>query len=219
MKKRFWALLLAVMMVVSVLPTTAFAVDGGDALEQGEVRARKSLVYGENNEPVVDENGYYTIRLSVEGKPVQTGKKADVVLCIDVSNSMADPYGWVVKPNESCDGKIYKLWEDQSEWWDWHSKWVHVGWKCQRCGETWLKAEGANDPGKVHKTAASEGVDRLDIAKAAAQKFAEELLGAGMDIRLAVVAFGGHNGGVNDQYLSVKELTNDADEIKSLFLG
>lgn len=207
------------MMVVSVLPTTAFAVDGGDALDQGKVRARKSLVYGEDGELVEDENGYYTIRLSVEGKPVKTGKKADVVLCIDVSNSMADPYGWVVKPNESCDGKIYKLWEDQSEWWEWHSKWVHVGWKCQRCGETWLKAEGANDPGKVHKTDASEGVDRLDIAKAAAQKFAEELLGAGMDIRLAVVAFGGYNGGVNDQYLSVKELTNDADEIKSFVSG
>lgn len=114
MKKRFWALLLAVMMVVSVLPTAAFAIDG-DALEQGEVRARKSLVYDEAGELVEDENGYYTIRLSVEGKPVKTGKKADVVLCIDVSNSMADPYGWVVKPNESCDGKIYKLWEDQSE--------------------------------------------------------------------------------------------------------
>lgn len=217
MKKRFWALLLAVMMVVSVLPTTAFADAAGEP-QEGDVRARKSLVYGEDGEPVVDD-GYYTIRLSVEGKPVKTNKKADVVLCIDVSNSMADPYGWVVKPNESCNGQIYKLWEDQSEWWEWHSKWVHVGWKCQRCGETWLIEDGATNPGKVHKTVASEGVERLDIAKAAAQKFAEELLGAGMDIRLAVVAFGGHNGGENDEYLSSMELTNSADEIKRFVSG
>ena len=217
MKKRFWALFLAVMMVVSVLPTAAFADAAGEP-QEGDVRARKSLVYGEDGEPVVD-NGYYTIRLSVEGKPVKTGKKADVVLCIDVSNSMADPYGWVVKPNESCNGQIYKLWEDQSKWWEWYPKWVHVGWKCQRCGETWLIEDGATNPGKVHKTDASEGVDRLDIAKAAAQKFAEELLGAGMDIRLAVVAFGGHNGGENDEYLSSMELTNSADEIKRFVSG
>ena len=60
MKKRFWALLLAVMMVVSVLPTSAFAVDA-----EGKVTARKMLVCDNVGKPVVDEDGCYTIKLTV----------------------------------------------------------------------------------------------------------------------------------------------------------
>ena len=100
MKKRFWALFLAVMMVVSVLPTTAFAEDaaGSAELEPGEIRATKSLVLDEDGEPVVDEDGYYTIQLAVQGAPVKASKAVDVILCIDVSNSMTGDDGYVVAP-------------------------------------------------------------------------------------------------------------------------
>ena len=64
MKKRFWALLLAVMMVVSVLPTAAFAVDAEPPVE-GKVTATKTLVCDNVGKPVVDEDGCYTIKLTV----------------------------------------------------------------------------------------------------------------------------------------------------------
>ena len=113
MKKRFWALLLAVMMVVSVLPTTAFAIDE-DALEQGEVRATKSLV---STEP--DQAGWYTIQLTVEGKPKTSQVSADVILCIDVSNSMD-----TVVVSGVCEGDISTEYEavlvEEAHWEDGH---------------------------------------------------------------------------------------------------
>ena len=103
MKKRFWALFLAVMMVVSVLPTTAFAIDG-DALEQvpsvstpdsSHVQITKSV--GEKN-----NDGTYTLSMEayVTGQVVTTNPEPlDIVLVLDVSGSMKDDISIVKEEN------------------------------------------------------------------------------------------------------------------------
>lgn len=239
MKKRFWALLLAVMMVVSVLPTAAFAIDG-DALEQGEVRATKSLV---STEP--DQAGWYTIQLTVEGKPKTSQVSADVILCIDVSNSMD-----TVVVSGVCEGDISTEYEavlvEEAHWEDGHwerhygmwywvpGRWVPAkyeyvitGYTCDKCGKTW---ESDEQPPEKCDVVYGEGetLDRMDIAKRAAAKMAEDLL-ANSGINMAVVAFGGAGnkswggwgqptGGENDTYLASTDLTDDKSTITT-FIG
>lgn len=97
MKKRFWALLLAVMMVVSVLPTAAFAIDE-DALEQvrsvstdGSVKITKS---------VNDTGDRLTMEAYVTGQVVTTNPvPLDIVLVLDVSGSMKDDISIVKEEN------------------------------------------------------------------------------------------------------------------------
>ena len=97
MKKRFWALLLAVMMVVSVLPTAAFA-ESGDALEQvpsvstdGSVKITKS---------VNDDGDRLTMEAYVTGQVVTTNPvPLDIVLVLDVSGSMKDDISIVKEEN------------------------------------------------------------------------------------------------------------------------
>lgn len=237
MKKRFWALLLAVMMVVSVLPTAAFAVDGGDALEQGEVRATKSLV---STEP--DQDGWYTIQLTVEGKPKTSQVSADVILCIDVSNSMD-----TVVVSGVCEGDISTEYEavlvEEAHWEDGHwerhhgmwywvpGRWVPAkyeyvitGYTCDKCGKTWDSDE---QPPEKCDVVYGEGktLDRMDIAKKAAAKMAEDLL-TNPGINMAVVAFGGAGhkywgqsiGGENDTYLASTDLTDEKSKITT-FIG
>lgn len=91
MKKRFWALLLAVMMVVSVLPTAAFAatadpVPSVSTPDSSPVKITKSV--GEKN-----NDGTYTLSMEayVTGQVVTTNPEPlDIVLVLDVSGSMDD---------------------------------------------------------------------------------------------------------------------------------
>lgn len=92
MKKRFWALLLAVMMVVSVLPTSAFAVDGTVTPTTRVSTAVDSPV--QIKKSVTDNgNGTYTIDMEafVTGSVENTNPEPlDIVLVLDVSGSMDD---------------------------------------------------------------------------------------------------------------------------------
>ena len=78
--KKLLALILTFIMVLGLLPSVAFA-EG----EEGKVTTTKTLV---SNTP--DNDGNYTIKLTVQGNPVShdVQPNADVVLVIDCSGSM-----------------------------------------------------------------------------------------------------------------------------------
>lgn len=78
--KKSLALILTFIMVLALVPSVAFA-EG----EEGKVTITKTLV---SNTP--DNDGNYTIKLTVQGKPVShdVQPNADVVLVIDCSGSM-----------------------------------------------------------------------------------------------------------------------------------
>ena len=99
MKKRFWALFLAVMMVVSILPTTAFAEDGESA---GDKLSPKPLYYSFEGKAVGEQDakitlsktaeykgdGAYKVTLSATAEEVIKPKPTEVVFVLDASGSM-----------------------------------------------------------------------------------------------------------------------------------
>ena len=210
MKKRFWALFLAVMMVVSVLPTTAFADAAGEP-QEGDVRATKSLVCNEAGNPTVDADGCYTIKLTVQGNPVTTSVQpnADVVLVVDNSGSMGTSVGTPCgEPQESFTESagflgLYKVWT------------------CPVCGMRYTSSllglfwdeRPDNCIGEIGK------VVRMDAAKEVSKEFAESILQDSTDNKMAVIGFahGDDDGGASDaKAIRVhQDLTNDLDNVKS----
>ena len=201
MKKRFWALLLAVMMVVSVLPTSAFAVDAESPVE-GEVTATKSLVCDGAGNPIVDADGCYTIKLTVQGNPVTTSVQpnADVVLVVDNSGSMASRVG------QECTATQFRKTESYNFLilWTWHS------YVCDQCGATYFSIVG-NATGNIYYTDLPDKctgevgtVVRMNAAKDVSKEFAQSILqnsdGSPTGNRLAVIGFAHENdqGGAND---------------------
>jgi len=101
MKKRFWALFLAVMMIVSVLPTTAFAADeevdknlqpdpryysfAGKELDKDEAD-NADITLSKTAEYIGD--GKYEITLSVDAGAQILPKPTEVVFVLDASGSM-----------------------------------------------------------------------------------------------------------------------------------
>ena len=99
MKKRFWALFLAVMMVVSVLPTAAFAIDG-DALEQVPSVSTPDRSPVKITKSVNEAGNRLTMEAYVTGQVVTTNPEPlDIVLVLDVSGSMKDDISIVKEEN------------------------------------------------------------------------------------------------------------------------
>ncbi len=206
MKKRFWALLLAVMMVVSVLPTSAFAVDA-----EGKVTARKMLVCDGAGNPIVDADGCYTIKLTVQGNPVTTSVQpnADVVLVVDNSGSMGTSVGTPCgEPKESfteSDGflGLYKVWT------------------CPACGMRYTSSlAGWLWDERPDNCIGEKGtVVRMDAAKEVSKEFAESILQDSTGNKMAVIGFahGDKKGGANDaDAIRVQHaLTNNLSDVKS----
>lgn len=95
MKKRMLAMMMAIVMVMTLLPTSALAVGGDTDLPEGAVHATKTLELNSEKQPAVDPDGYYTVQITVQGKPKQAenGSNADVVLVVDNSGSMSSKVG------------------------------------------------------------------------------------------------------------------------------
>lgn len=93
--RRIVAALVALFMIVAMMPTAVLGDDNADGTTPGKVTASKVLVTDDEGKPVIDDDGNYTIRISVEGNPVEqtVGANADVVLVIDNSGSMASFVG------------------------------------------------------------------------------------------------------------------------------
>ena len=88
-RKRLLVLALCLLTALSMLPMTAMAGADANSAAEGQVRITKTLV---SSTP--DDDGNYTIKLTVQGNPVTHNVKpnADVVLVVDCSGSMDDTF-------------------------------------------------------------------------------------------------------------------------------
>ena len=95
MKKKFLALVLTLAMVLSLVPVTALAMDGTDGGASQKV-TKDNLTMTKTVTPVQNKDGTYTVRLESyatgEVKDTTTTKSSDIVLLLDVSGSMNNPY-------------------------------------------------------------------------------------------------------------------------------
>lgn len=201
MKRRIIAALMCLCMLVGLLPMSAFAAD------PGTVTAKKELV---NSTP--DENGNYTIKLTVQGEPVEIPSEsaADVVLVVDNSGSMASSVG------EPCLAPKESFKEIKLEWWQlWHV------FECQNCGARYSSSLlGWLWDTRPEKCTGQKGAEkRIDTAKKVGKTFAQTILKDGNANQLAVIGFAHNqdNGGANDTgALFVRQgLTNALNQINS----
>ena len=93
MKKKFLALVLTLAMVLSLVPATALATNGTEGGASQE-NTSDNLTMKKTVTP--NEDGTYTVRLESyatgEVTTTTTTKSSDIVLLLDVSGSMGDPY-------------------------------------------------------------------------------------------------------------------------------
>ena len=206
MKKRMLAMMMAIVMVMTLLPTSALAVGGDTGLQEGDVRAKKALVLDNENQPMKDADGYYTVQITVQGKPKQAanGSNADVVLVVDNSGSMSSSVG------EPCNTPKEKF-EEQDM----------LGWKsytCPTCGAKYTSslAGWLWDERPDQCTGQKGKIARIDAAKAVSTEFAKNILAEGTGNRLAVIGFAHNkdNGGEDEKALTVVQgLTNEKNLI------
>ena len=161
--KRTLSFLLTFVMLCSLLPMTAMAVPG-------DVTASKTAAYNK-------KTGEVTITMTVQGESVtqSTASKADVVLVVDNSGSMASRVG------EPCNTP--------------KDKFVNAGLfgddlikRCSECGARYW-----NGPlfGYVPESCTGEkGTEpRIDTAKKVGKKFADSILSGENENQMAVIGF------------------------------
>ena len=199
-------MMMAIVMVMTLLPTSALAVDGDTGLQEGQVRATKALVLDNENKPAVDADGYYTVQITVQGKPKQAenGSNADVVLVVDNSGSMDSSVG------EPCNTPKEKFEKHYAVLW--------YSYTCPTCGAKYTSSLAGFlwDERPERCTGQKGKTPRIDAAKAVGKEFANSILTTGTGNRLAVIGFAHHkdNGGVDEEALTVsQDLTDNLTEI------
>ena len=202
-------MMMAIVMVMTLLPTSALAAAGDTDLQEGAVRATKALVLNDENQPAVDPEGYYTVQITVQGKPKQAenGSNADVVLVVDNSGSMGSSVG------EPCNTPKDKFTKENEVLW--------YSYTCPTCGAKYtssLEVLGHFiwDERPDQCTGQKGKIARIDAAKDVSKEFAKNILAAGTDNQLAVIGFAHNkdNGGVDEEALTVsQDLTTDKDLI------
>ncbi|WP_394267429.1 S-layer homology domain-containing protein [Anaerotignum sp.] len=157
--KRTLSFLLTFVMLCSLLPVTAMA-------KEGDVTASKKAEYNK-------ETGEVTITMTVQGDPVtqSTASKADVVLVVDNSGSMASSVG------EPC--KTPKENFEKAGW----------GWlECPNCGSRYYQGvSGWLVPDICEGEKGTE--PRIDTAKKVGKTFANSILSEENDNQMAVIGF------------------------------
>lgn len=198
-------MMMAIVMVMTLLPTSALAVGGDTGLQEGQVRPTKTLVLNKN-EPAVDPDGYYTVQITVQGKPKQAanGSNADVVLVVDNSGSMGSSVG------DPCNTPKDKFIKKNEVLW--------YSYTCQTCGAKYTSSLAGFlwDERPERCTGQKGKTPRIDAAKAVSKEFANSILAEGTGNKLAVIGFA-HNqdrGGVDEKALTVsQDLTTDKNLI------
>lgn len=198
MKRRIIAALMCLCMLVGLLPMSAFAAD------PGTVTAKKELV-----SQTPDENGNYTIKLTVQGEPVEIPSEsaADVVLVVDNSGSMASSVGEpCLTPKSEFKSKLTFLW---------------YRYTCPNCGARYSSSlAGLLWDTRPPKCTGQKGAEpRINTAKKVGKTFAQTILKDGNANQLAVIGFAhnSENGGPNDAnaLFVTQPLTNDLTQINN----
>lgn len=195
--KRLLTWVLVLVMTLSLLPLNVLA-DEVNPPVPGEVTATKSCT------STPDEDGNYTITLTVKGNPVlstdtmTTPANADVVLVVDNSGSMETSVG---TPCNTPKDSFRKL--DPAG--------VRV--KCLICSaKYWFWEIPDVCTGQVGKT------PRITAAKDVSKTFADSILKEGSGNQIAIIGFShdSKNGGTDPKAIKVSQpLTNDIDAVKS----
>lgn len=189
--KRTLSFLLTFVMLCSLLPMTAMA----EELKPGEVAASKTASYDAKNHEV-------TITMTVEGKEASqiTPSKADVVLVVDNSGSMASSVG---EPCKTPKSKFEN---------------VGQGWvKCPECGARYWNGLLF---GYVPESCTGEkGTEpRIDTAKEVGKTFADSILSGKNDNQMAVIGFAhGERDwlGSTDAIRQKLDLTDNVTDVKN----
>lgn len=189
--KRTLSFLLTFVMLCSLLPMTAMAKE----LQPGEVAASKTASYDAENHEV-------TITMTVEGKGASqiTPSKADVVLVVDNSGSMASSVGEPCKTPSS---------EFESAGWGWV--------ECPECGARYY--QGLTGWFVPDFCTGEKGKEpRIDTAKKVGKKFADSILSGENDNQMAVIGFAhGERDwfGSTDAIRQKLDLTDNVTDVKN----
>lgn len=189
--KRTLSFLLTFVMLCSLLPMTAMAKE----LQPGEVAASKTASYDAENHEV-------TITMTVEGKEASqiTPSKADVVLVVDNSGSMASSVGEPCKTPSS---------EFESAGWGWV--------ECPECGARYY--QGLTGWFVPDFCTGEKGKEpRIDTAKKVGKKFADSILSGENDNQMAVIGFAhGERDwfGSTDAIRQKLDLTDNVTDVKN----
>ena len=196
--KRLLTWVLVLVMTLSLLPLNVLA-DEVNSPVPGEVTATKSCT------AMPDEDGNYTITLTVQGNPVPstdtmtTPANADVVLVVDNSGSMESKVG---TPCEAPKNSFKNI--DPLE--------IGALVQCQFCDAKYLW------PFIPDVCTGQIGVTkRIVAAKAVSEAFANSILNSkGNQIAIIGFSHGSDLGGIDENAIKVKQgLTNDIDAVKS----
>lgn len=190
--KRTLSFLLTFVMLCSLLPMTAMAVPG-------DVTASKTAAYNK-------KNGEVTITMTVQGESVtqSTASKADVVLVVDNSGSMASSVG------EPCNTP--------------KDRFVNAGLfgdglikRCPECGARyWNGPLFGYVPDICEGETGSE--PRIDTAQKVGKAFADSILSGENDNQMAVIGFAhGESGwfGSTDAIRKELDLTDSVTDVKN----
>ena len=189
--KRTLSFLLTFVMLCSLLPMTAMAKE----LQPGEVAASKTASYDAENHEV-------TITMTVEGKEASqiTPSKADVVLVVDNSGSMASSVGEPCKTPSS---------EFESAGWGWV--------ECPECGARYY--QGLTGWFVPKSCTGEKGKEpRIDTAKKVGKTFADSILSGENDNQMAVIGFAhGERDwfGSTDAIRQKLDLTDNVTDVKN----
>ena len=184
MKKRLLAIFLALALVVSLMPVGVLAAHSegnpsNDYTYNDKESARDETSVTANKTVTENQDGTYTVTLSVEGYTSETSETeylpADIVLVVDTSTSMDDAV------YVTCGNTVFR---------EEHRSFLGVPYTvyvCTKCNTEYdLWEPSVCD----HSTYIG---DRLDVAKDAASQFVSGLLDSSNDIKIGLYDFSGSN--------------------------
>ena len=210
MKKKFLALVLTLAMVLSLVPATALAADtpaGGASQQTSDKLTMKKTV-------TPNEDGTYTVRLESyatgEVKTTTTTEPRNIVLLLDVSGSMGDPFTRDIEKyqpvyKDSLDtNKTYLIkqgwWYEEVTYCPTCKKWTrgcHDSWLTgnHREGKIFTPTETENDTNNKHtqfyQYVYISGKSKMDALKTAVNNFIEGIAKNSPQSNISIVKFAG----------------------------
>ena len=168
-----WVCVLALCM--SLLPMTALAAPGDGTSYTDKEAAEQATGVTASKTATENDDGTYTITLSVQGYSDETTTTqdlpADIVLVVDTSTSMDDTVSHRLC---GCEEFSHK----KGFWGSYY--------ECQECGHSYYNSKPDSCSNWV-------SVNRLDVAKDAAKNFVNGLLETSNDIQIGLYDFSGSN--------------------------